>query len=98
MQTIVSTSKKILIIVVKKAMSYSFEKCANKIFKGRKLTTYQLYATIEKEAIIVPSLIEDIKITKAQNPNFPLNPLIYQVSLQNLHTIAWTSKVKTLSK
>ncbi len=73
----------------RKAMRYYFEERSCKLFRGRKRTT------------IVTTLNEDIKRTRINNPNFPVSPIVSQVSLQNLYTKAknrklWTNIVKTV--
>ena len=65
----------------RKAMLYFFEKRTNKLFKGRKRTT--IYTTLN----------EDIRRTKLTHPEFPVIPLLSQVSLQNTHTKAKNRKL-----
>ena len=65
----------------RKAMRYFFEKRSNKLFKGRKRTT--IYTTLN----------EDIRRTKLAYQDFPVTPLVSQVSLQNMYTKAKNRKL-----
>ena len=75
----------------RKAMQYFFENRTAKKFLGRPRTT------------IVSTINRDIQSTKHKTPNFPLTPLISQVSLQNIGTKArnrklWCKIVKQVVK